>query len=102
IALARDAGVRIGFGSDLMGELEDEQLGGLRLQSEVLGVLDTIRCATATNADLIQRDDLGRLVSGAVGDLLILDGDVLADPAALWDDKRPRTVVRSGRIVVAP
>jgi hypothetical protein len=102
IALARDAGVRIGFGSDLMGELEDEQLGGLRLQSEVLGVLQTIRCATVTNADLIQRDDLGRLAPGAVGDLLILDGDVLADSAALWDDKRPRMVVRSGQIVVAP
>jgi imidazolonepropionase-like amidohydrolase len=102
VALARDGGVRIGFGSDLMGELEDEQLGGLRLQSEVLGVVETIRCATATNADLIQRDDLGRLVPGAVGDLLILDGDVLADPAALWDDHRPRTVVRAGQIVVAP
>jgi imidazolonepropionase-like amidohydrolase len=102
VALARDAGVRIGFGSDLMGELEDEQLGGLRLQSEVLGVLETIRCATVTNADLIQRDDLGRLVPGAVGDLLILDGDALTDPAALWDDNRPRTVVRSGQVVVAP
>lgn len=102
IALAREAGVRIGFGSDLMGELEDEQLGGLRLQAEVLGVPETIKCATATNADLIQRDDLGRLVPGAVGDLLILDGDVLADPAALWDDSRPRTVVRSGQIVAAP
>ena len=70
IALARDAGVRIGFGSDLMGELEDEQLGGLRLQAEVLGSIETIRCATSTNADLIQRDDLGRLTVGAVGDLL--------------------------------
>jgi imidazolonepropionase-like amidohydrolase len=102
IALARDAGVRIGFGSDLMGELEDEQLGGLRLQAEVLGVLETIKCATATNADLIQRDDLGRVVPGAVGDLLVLDGDVLADPSALWDDSRPRTVIRSGQVIVSP
>ncbi|MBO0812759.1 MAG: amidohydrolase family protein [Microlunatus sp.] len=102
IALARDAGVRIGFGSDLMGELEDEQLGGLRLQAEVLGVIETIKCATATNADLIQRPDLGRLVPGAVGDLLIIDGDLLGDPAALWDDSRPRTVVRSGQVVVGP
>ncbi|GAB3920933.1 amidohydrolase [Microlunatus endophyticus] len=102
IALARDAGVRIGFGSDLMGELEDEQLGGLRLQSEVLGILETIRCATSTNADLIQRDDLGRLTPGAIGDLLITDGNVLDDPAALWDDSRPRTVIRSGQVVVAP
>jgi imidazolonepropionase-like amidohydrolase len=36
VELARAAGIRIGFGSDLMGELEDEQLAGLRLQCEVL------------------------------------------------------------------
>lgn len=101
IGLARDAGVRIGFGSDLMGELEDEQLGGLRLQSEVLGIIETIRCATSTNADLIQRADLGRLTVGAVGDLLITDGDVTEDPAALTDDSRPRTVIRSGQVVVS-
>lgn len=101
IRLARDAGVRIGFGSDLMGELEDEQLGGLRLQAEVLGIVETIKCATSTNADLIQRDDLGRLTVGAVGDLLITDGDVTEDPAALTDDSRPRTVIRSGQIMHA-
>ena len=32
IRLAREAGVRIGFGTDLMGALDDEQLHGLRLQ----------------------------------------------------------------------
>ena len=35
IRLAREAGVRIGFGTDLMGALDDEQLHGLRLQAEV-------------------------------------------------------------------
>lgn len=84
-----------------MGELEDEQLGGLRLQAEVLGIVETITCATSTNADLIQRDDLGRLTVGAVGDLLITDGDVTEDPAALWDDSRPRTVIRSGQVMIA-
>ena len=102
IELARDAGVRVGFGSDLMGDLENEQLNGLRLQSAVLGVLETIRSATSVNADLIQRDDLGRLTPGAVGDLLILSGDVLDEPQLLFDDTRPRTVVRSGMIMVEP
>ena len=59
VALARDAGVRIGFGTDLMGELEDEQLAGLRLQCEVLGVYGALRSATSTNAALLLRDDLG-------------------------------------------
>jgi hypothetical protein len=42
IELDRAAGVAVGFGSDLMGALEDEQLAGLRLQVEVDGVLE--RC----------------------------------------------------------
>ena len=37
VELARGAGVRVGFGTDLMGALEDEQLNGLRLQVEVDG-----------------------------------------------------------------
>src|SRR5262249_16948975 len=35
VELARAAGVSVGFGTDLMGSLEDEQLNGLRLQAEV-------------------------------------------------------------------
>lgn len=64
VALARDAGVRIGFGTDLMGELEDEQLAGLRLQCEVLGVHGALRSATSTNAALLRRGDLGRIAQG--------------------------------------
>jgi hypothetical protein len=54
VEMARTAGVRIGFGSDLMGELEDEQLAGLRLQCEVLGVYAALRSATSTNAALLR------------------------------------------------
>lgn len=99
VKLAHDAGVRIGFGSDLMGDLEDEQLNGLRLQADVLGLIETIRSATSVNADLIQNQDLGRITTGCIGDLLILDGDISTDPTALWDDTRPRTVIRSGQVV---
>lgn len=38
IELARAAGVSVGFGTDLMGPLEDEQLNGLRLQAGVDGI----------------------------------------------------------------
>jgi imidazolonepropionase-like amidohydrolase len=102
IRAAVEAGVRVGFGSDLMGELEDEQLNGIRLQAEAMGMINTLNAATATNADLIQRDDLGRISDGCVGDLLLLSGDVLSDPTALLDDTRPRTVIRSGQVLVAP
>lgn len=96
IELARDADVRIGFGSDLMGDLEDEQLNGLRLQADVIGMLDTLRSATTVNADLVRRADLGRIALGAAGDLMLLDGDPFEDPAVLWDAMRPRRIVQAG------
>lgn len=96
IALARAAGVRIGFGTDLMGELEDEQLHGLRLQVEADGPLNTLRAATSGNATLIGRPDLGRVRIGCVADLLVLDGDPLETPSLLWGPDR--TVVQAGRL----
>jgi imidazolonepropionase-like amidohydrolase len=99
IVRARSAGVRIGFGSDLMGELEDDQLIGLRLQMEPDGILNTLRSVTSVNADLVGRQELGRIAIGNPGDLVILDGNPFDDPATLWDVQRVRTVVQSGRLV---
>jgi imidazolonepropionase-like amidohydrolase len=99
IKIARANGVKIGWGSDLMGDLEDEQLAGLRLQCEVEGIERTIEAVTRTNAELIQRPELGRIEPGAVGDLLILAGDVMAEPSLLWDEVQPRTVIQGGLVV---
>jgi imidazolonepropionase-like amidohydrolase len=96
IGLAREAGVRIGFGTDLMGPLEDEQLAGLRLQAEVEGPLALLRSATSVNAELLGRDDLGRIEAGAVADLLVLDGDPLRDPSVLWSGPDRRAVFQGG------
>lgn len=92
------AGVPVGFGSDLLGDLADDQLLGLRLQSEVMGVAATIDSATRVNADLLQRPDLGRLAVGAAGDAVLLASDPLADPDVLWDPLA-RTVVQGGAVV---
>jgi imidazolonepropionase-like amidohydrolase len=99
IELARAAGVRIGFGTDLMGVLEDEQLHGLRLQIEVDGVLPALRSATSVNADLLGRPDLGRVREGCVADLLIVDGDPTRDPSVLWDGPHRRTVIQGGTVL---
>lgn len=99
IQLAQAAGVKVGFGSDLMGELEDDQLQGVRLQIQAVGVLETLRSMTTVNAELLQNASLGRLSPGALGDALILDGDPFDDDSVLWDESRPRAVVQGGLIV---
>jgi imidazolonepropionase-like amidohydrolase len=99
VRIARAAGVRIGFGTDLMGAKEDEQLDGLRVQAEVEGVLPVLRAATSVNADLIGRPDLGRVAPGCAADLLVLDGDPLTDSEVLWVRMPGRRVVQAGRVL---
>jgi imidazolonepropionase-like amidohydrolase len=98
IEIARAAGVTIGFGTDLMGDLERDQLSGLRLQAEVDGVLDTLRAATSVNAGLLGRDDVGHVRPGAAADLLIFDTDPFETAGALWDQDG-RTILQAGRMV---
>jgi len=100
ISRARAAGVQIGFGSDLMGDLADAQLSGLRLQSEPDGIFNVLCSATSVNADLIGRTDLGRIEIGAQGDVVVLDGNPFDEPSVLWDESRLRVVVQDGRVVV--
>jgi imidazolonepropionase-like amidohydrolase len=99
VELARAAGVRVGFGTDLMGVLEDEQLQGLRLQTEVDGIWTALRSATSVNAELIGRPDLGRVAEGCTADLLILDGSVADEPSVVWAPGTGRTIVQGGRVL---
>ena len=99
VRLAHDAGVRVGFGTDLMGDLEDDQLAGIRLQVEASGAAATLRSMTAVNAELIGDEALGHLNAGAYGDAVLLASDPLADPSALWEQDARVAVVRAGHVV---
>ncbi len=100
-AILRAAGVRVGFGSDLLGEHRHMQAREFAIRAEVERAADIVRSATSVNADLIRRPDLGRIVAGATADLIVVDGDPLADVAVL---ARPaetlRMVVTAGRVRV--
>ncbi|MEV7632263.1 amidohydrolase family protein [Microbacterium sp. NPDC089318] len=99
VRLAHEAGVRVGFGTDLMGELEDDQLAGIRLQVEASGAAATLRSMTAVNAELIGDESLGHLNAGAYGDAVLLASDPLTDPAALWQQDARVAVVRAGIVI---
>lgn len=99
VRLAHEAGVRVGFGTDLMGDLEDDQLAGIRLQVEASSAAETLRSMTAVNAELIGDEALGHLTAGAYGDAVLLASDPLADPSALWRQDARVTVIRAGSVV---
>ena len=80
IEIARDAGVRIGHGSDLLGECQVYQSDEFAIKAEVLGNHEAIRQATEVNADILNMGgELGVVRAGALADLVVVDGDPLAD-----------------------
>lgn len=91
--------MRVGFGTDLMGDLDDEQLAGFRIHVEVLGVARAIRSATAVNAEIMGLDDRGRIENGLRADFVLYDGDVLVHPEVMWADDADRVVLLAGRDV---
>ncbi|MBS1697584.1 MAG: amidohydrolase family protein [Actinobacteria bacterium] len=96
VRLALAAGVRVGFGTDLMGELEDDQLCGVRLQVEASGATATLRSMTVVNAALIRDARAGHLGDGGYGDAVLLTADPLAEPEVLWEQDARALVVRGG------
>ena len=99
VELAMATGIPVGFGSDLMGDLESMQLTGLPLQHEVQGTLELLRSLTSRNAEILGTDRHGRIAPGCTGDLVILAGDPFASPGVLWEESAERVVIKSGRRV---
>ena len=59
--------------------------------------LETLRCATLHGAQILGRaDELGTLEAGKLGDVLVVDGDVLGDIAVLEDRSRLLAVLQGG------
>lgn len=59
--------------------------------------LETITCATKTGAEILGRgEELGTLEPGKLADVLVVDGDVLADISLLQDRSRFIAVMQGG------
>jgi imidazolonepropionase-like amidohydrolase len=84
---ARNAGVKIGFGSDLLGQLQNEHCGEFMLRGEAMSAPEVIRSATLVNAEIVQQmGKLGELVPGAFADLLVVDGNPYQDLSVFRSD----------------
>lgn len=96
------AGVSMGFGSDLLGEMHAFQCGEFRIRAEVLGNLEALRSATSVAAEIVNmKGELGVIAAGAMADVLVLDGNPLADigVVAANDGERVEYVMQRGRVV---
>jgi imidazolonepropionase-like amidohydrolase len=97
--LAR-AGVKMGMGSDLLGETHYLQSGELRLRAEILGNGPVLQQATLVGAEILgQQGQLGEVTPGAIADLLLVEGNPLADIACLLGQgEHIRAIVKDGLI----
>lgn len=89
----RAAGLPMAFGTDLLGEQHPRQSDEFRIRAEVLPAAEILAGATTLAARLIRRvGQLGVVAPGALADLLVVEGDPLADITIL---ARPHEVIRA-------
>lgn len=97
---AATAGVRLAFGTDLLGGMHGYQNEEFRIRANVQKPLDVIRSATTTAAALLRMPgQIGSLAPGAHADLIVVDDDPLTDIEVLADPAQHlRMVVQGGTI----
>ncbi|PRX10875.1 UNVERIFIED_ORG: imidazolonepropionase-like amidohydrolase [Martelella mediterranea] len=97
LEIMRDAGLKMAFGSDLLGELRKYHCMEFEILARVLTPADIIRSATIIGAELCQMDgEIGVVAEGAEADLLVIDGNPLADISLLAGDGVNMPVIMKG------
>ncbi|HTV51402.1 MAG TPA: amidohydrolase family protein, partial [Steroidobacteraceae bacterium] len=101
LEIMRRANVKLGFGTDLLGETYLQQCREFSLRSEVFTPLEILRQCTSNNAAILQLEGkLGCIAPEAYADLLIIDGDPLKDVGLLAAHGRHlRLIMRAGEIL---
>jgi imidazolonepropionase-like amidohydrolase len=98
----RKAGVKVGFGTDLLGETHVQQCREFTIRREVFTPVEILRQATSVNAEiLMQSGKLGCIAPGAHADLLVVDGDPLADIGLLVANGRHLSLIMRGGDIVS-
>ena len=97
LSICKEAGVKMGFGTDLMGELHVAQSREFSIRREVLPAAEVIAAATVVNAEILnQTGELGVIAPGALADLLVVDGDPLKDINLLQGQGEHLSVIMKG------
>ncbi len=80
LEILQAAGVKIGFGTDLLGPMHRYQSREFVIRAEAMAPFDIIRSATIVNAELLHRaGEIGVIAPGARADLIAVAGDPVAD-----------------------
>jgi imidazolonepropionase-like amidohydrolase len=93
-------GLKMGFGTDLLGHLHTHQTREFRIRREVQSAAAILRSATGINAEILMEPQLGKIQPGCCADILIVDGDPLEDIGVLAQDGRSLSaIMKAGEFV---
>jgi imidazolonepropionase-like amidohydrolase len=103
LALGVKAGVRFVSGDDV-GIIQwphGENAREFKVYVNDLGIdpLEVIKWATFNGAAMMGRADLGQIAAGKLADVVIVDGDPLADIAVLADPSKIAMVMQGGNVI---
>ncbi len=100
LEIYKKAGVKIGYGSDLLGPSQRLQSDEFRIRREVLSAQEVIQCATTTAAEVLnQVGQLGRIQVGALADILLVDGDPYRDLSCLLGQGEHIGLIMKGGVI---
>ena len=99
---ASEAGVKIGFGTDLLGDMHIYQCDEFKIRSEVQSSFEILKSATSINAEILGKSgELGVIAEGAVADLLLIDKNPLEDLSVFDNDgSHISCVIKEGNVVL--
>ncbi|WP_454677992.1 amidohydrolase family protein [Achromobacter marplatensis] len=100
LEIYKKAGVKIGYGSDLLGPSQRLQSDEFRIRNEVLSTQEVIQCATTTAAEVLnQVGQLGRIQAGALADALLVDGNPYRDLSCLLGQGEHLALIMKGGVI---
>lgn len=100
LEMANSGGVKMAYGTDLLGQMHRRQLDEFSIRGEIIPAIDVLQAATCNGADLLGRSgELHEVIPGAAADLLIMDGNPLEDISVMTEpETNLRLIMKAGQV----
>lgn len=97
LELCKAAGVKVAYGSDLLGALAVDQSREFSIRTEVQKPIEVIRSATTIAAEVVRRPGrLGTIAPNAWADIIVVDGDPTRDVTLLEGQGKHLAAIMKG------
>jgi imidazolonepropionase-like amidohydrolase len=94
LEIMKAAGVKLAYGTDVLGSMWSYQSEEFMIRNEVLSALEVIKSATLNAAELCRMPGkIGTIAAGAYADMIVVDKDPLKDISVLAEQGRHMSAI---------